>query len=122
MPGGMRAPPSACLPCRSTPRSRLRGCSGSPDGPPLMAKQEQLTLSLHKAIGEVSAVDWDACAGAGNPFVSHAFLACVEESGSANARTGWLPQHAVLRDGAGRVMACAPMYAKSHSYGEYVFD
>ncbi|MCC6719597.1 MAG: N-acetyltransferase [Acetobacteraceae bacterium] len=87
-----------------------------------MAKREQLTLSLHKAIGEVAAADWDACAGAGNPFVSHAFLACVEESGSANARTGWLPQHAVLRDGGGQVVACAPMYAKSHSYGEYVFD
>ena len=86
-----------------------------------MAKQE-LTLSLHKSIGEVAAADWDLCAGAGNPFVRHGFLACVEESGSANARTGWLPQHAVLRDGAGRVMACAPMYAKSHSYGEYVFD
>jgi predicted N-acyltransferase len=87
-----------------------------------MAKQEQLTLSLHPAIGEVPAADWDACAGADNPFVSHAFLAAVEDSGSANARTGWLPQHAVLRDAAGGVVACAPMYAKSHSYGEYVFD
>jgi len=82
----------------------------------------ELTLHLHKSIGEISAPEWDACAGDGNPFVNHAFLACVEESGSANARTGWLPQHAVLRDGARRVMACAPMYAKSHSYGEYVFD
>ena len=81
-----------------------------------------LTLSLHKSIADIPPEDWLACAGADNPFVSHAFLAAVEESGSANARTGWLPQHAVLRDEAGRVMACAPMYAKSHSYGEYVFD
>jgi predicted N-acyltransferase len=81
-----------------------------------------LTLSLHKSIAEIPPEDWLACAGADNPFVSHAFLAAVEESGSANARTGWLPQHAVLRDAAGAVMACAPMYAKSHSYGEYVFD
>src|SRR4029077_16028645 len=44
------------------------------------------------------------------------------DSGSANARTGWLPQHGVLRDAEGRVVAAAPMYAKSHSYGEYVFD
>jgi predicted N-acyltransferase len=87
-----------------------------------MAKREQFTLSLHKSIGEIDAGDWTACAGTDNPFVSHAFLACVEESGSANARTGWLPQHAVLRDGGGRVVGCAPMYAKSHSYGEYVFD
>ncbi|WP_236037795.1 GNAT family N-acetyltransferase [Belnapia arida] len=81
-----------------------------------------LTLSLHRAIAEVPAADWDACAGGGNPFVSHAFLAALEESGSATARTGWLPQHAVLRDPGGRLLACAPCYAKSHSQGEYVFD
>ena len=46
----------------------------------------------------------------------------MEDSGSANARTGWLPQHAVLRGEARQVVAVAPMYAKSHSYGEYVFD
>jgi predicted N-acyltransferase len=81
-----------------------------------------LSLTLHKAIADISATDWDACAGTSNPFVSHAFLSAVEDSGSANARTGWLPQHAVLRDAGGRVVAAAPMYAKSHSYGEYVFD
>ena len=81
-----------------------------------------LCLTLHNAIGAVSRADWDACAGSGNPFVSHAFLSAVEDSGSATARTGWLAQHAVLRDGEGSVVAVAPMYAKSHSYGEYVFD
>jgi predicted N-acyltransferase len=81
-----------------------------------------LTLTLHTKIAEIGADDWDACAGDGNPFVSHAFLSALEDSGSANARTGWLPQHAVLRDAVGRVVAIAPMYAKSHSYGEYVFD
>ena len=81
-----------------------------------------LALTLHQAIGEVSAADWDGCAGAGNPFVSHAFLSAVEDSGSAGARTGGLAQHAVLRDGGGQVVAVAPMYAKAHSYGEYVFD
>src|SRR5579872_4677379 len=81
-----------------------------------------LTLTLHQAIAEIPAADWNACAGDDNPFVSHAFLSAVEDSGSANARTGWLPQHAVLSDGEGRIVACAPMYAKSHSYGEYVFD
>ena len=81
-----------------------------------------LTLTLHRAIKEIPAADWDACAGAGNPFVSHAFLSALEDSGSASSRTGWLPQHAVLRGEDGRVVAAAPMYAKSHSYGEYVFD
>ncbi len=87
-----------------------------PDGSPL------LTLSLHAAIAEIPASDWDRCAGPDNPFVSHAFLSAIEDSGSAGARTGWLPQHAMLRDAAGGIVGVAPMYAKSHSYGEYVFD
>ena len=81
-----------------------------------------LTLTLHAKIAEIDAADWDACAGEGNPFVSHAFLSTMEDSGSANARTGWLPQHAVLRTEDQHIVAIAPMYAKSHSYGEYVFD
>ncbi len=81
-----------------------------------------LTLTLHPRICEIPAAAWDACAGEQNPFVSHAFLSVLEESGSAGARTGWLPQHAVLRDASGRIVGVAPMYAKSHSYGEYVFD
>jgi predicted N-acyltransferase len=81
-----------------------------------------LSLTLHGNIAEIGAAEWDRCAGAENPFVSHAFLSCVEQSGSAGARTGWLPRHAALRDSAGTLVAAAPMYAKSHSYGEYVFD
>lgn len=81
-----------------------------------------LSLTLHGAIADIPGMDWDACAGDDNPFAGHAFLLALEESGSAGPRTGWMPQHAVLRDEAGRVVAAAPMYAKSHSYGEYVFD
>jgi hypothetical protein len=68
---------------------------------------------------------WDALAnppGARmNPFVSHAFLSALEESGSAAARAGWQPAHALLEEN-GRVIGAAPMYVKNHSYGEYVFD
>lgn len=81
-----------------------------------------LTLTLHPKIAEIEPAEWDACAGDDNPFVSYAFLSALEESGSASARTGWLPQHAALRTGKGRLVGVAPMYAKSHSYGEYVFD
>src|SRR5689334_12577420 len=81
-----------------------------------------LSLTLHRQIAEIAPADWDSCARDDNPFVSHAFLSAIEDSGSANARTGWLPQHATLRDETGEVVAVAPMYAKSHSYGEYVFD
>jgi predicted N-acyltransferase len=80
------------------------------------------SLSLHSSIHEIDSQDWNACAGDDNPFVSFAFLSAVEDSGSAGSRTGWLPQHAVLRDDANQVVGIVPMYAKSHSYGEYVFD
>ncbi|MBV1837427.1 GNAT family N-acetyltransferase [Acetobacter estunensis] len=80
------------------------------------------TVSLHDRIGSLSASEWDACAGDGNPFVSHAFLSAIEDSGSTTPETGWLPQHVVLRDEAGHLVATAPTYLKAHSYGEYVFD
>jgi predicted N-acyltransferase len=83
---------------------------------------DDLTLTAHPRIHDVPAAAWDACAGADNPFVRHAFLAALEDSRSVSAETGWLPQHLALRDGAGRLVACAPLYVKSHSYGEYVFD
>jgi predicted N-acyltransferase len=81
-----------------------------------------------RLIDGMHAVDpaaWDALAnpvGARfNPFVAHAFLSALEDSGSATAETGWQPTH-VLVEHSGALIAAAPMYAKSHSYGEYVFD
>jgi predicted N-acyltransferase len=59
---------------------------------------------------------------ADNPFLSHEFLAALEESGSAVARTGWAGAHLVAKDGAGEVVGAVPAYLKSHSRGEYVFD
>jgi len=73
-------------------------------------------------LADIPAHEWDACAGDGNPFVSHAFLEALEASGSTTAESGWLPQHLVVEDRAGRLMGAAPLYLKSHSYGEYVFD
>jgi predicted N-acyltransferase len=82
----------------------------------------ELSLSLHRSIADLPALEWDACAADGNPFVSHAFLLALEESGSTGGRSGWLAQHAALRDAGGRLLGCAPCYAKTHSQGEYVFD
>jgi predicted N-acyltransferase len=79
-------------------------------------------LTLHDSIAAIPASSWDACAGADNPFVGHAFLLALEESRSAVRDSGWLPQHALVEDEAGNVLGVAPMYLKSHSYGEYVFD
>ena len=80
-----------------------------------------LEVKLVQGIEQLDAADWDACAGADQPFLSHAFLRSLEASGSACRETGWLPLHVVVEAG-GRLLGCAPMYLKSHSYGEYVFD
>ncbi len=83
---------------------------------------ETYILKQHNHIADIAASDWDACAGTSNPFVSHAFLAAMEDSGSASAATGWLPHHITFANSDGRIEAAVPMYLKSHSYGEYVFD
>jgi len=83
---------------------------------------EALAVSVLSSIDEVAPAEWDACAGDGNPFVRHAFLAALERSGSATAETGWAPRHLVVREAGGTVIGAAPLYLKSHSYGEYVFD
>jgi uncharacterized protein len=74
------------------------------------------------SIHEIAAGDWNACAGPDDPFVSHAFLAALEDSGSVGAKAGWIPRHLVAHDAGGRPIACVPAYLKTHSYGEYVFD
>jgi predicted N-acyltransferase len=75
-----------------------------------------------ESIAAIPAAAWDACAGDDNPFVGHAFLKALEDSRSVGARTGWMPRHVLVEDGAGTVLAAAPMYVKGHSNGEYVFD
>lgn len=82
----------------------------------------KLTLSLHPTIAEIGAAAWDACAGDDNPFMSYGFLSALEDSGSVGKRSGWHPRHAVLKDQFGEIAAVAPTYAKTNSYGEYVFD
>jgi predicted N-acyltransferase len=89
----------------------------------------ELQIRVVPAIADVPSAAWDACANPDsgpevcpyNPFVSHAFLAALEASGSAAARTGWQPQHLVAEIGE-RVVGVVPCYLKSHSRGEYVFD
>jgi uncharacterized protein len=85
------------------------------------AGADTLQVKLVQGIGQIDAHIWDACVGPDQPFLSHAFLSALEDSGSASQRTGWLPLHLVVEAG-GEPIGCAPMYLKSHSYGEYVFD
>jgi predicted N-acyltransferase len=94
----------------------------------------ELTVRTVSSLGEIAPEAWDACAnprgltaegGAGerfNPFVAHAFLRALEQSGSVGGRSGWTPAHVVVEDAGGRLVAAAPTYIKTHSQGEYVFD
>jgi predicted N-acyltransferase len=91
-----------------------------------MDGDERIEVSVLGGLDEVDAAVWDACAapeGAPprDPFTTHRFLRALEESRSVGARSGWQPRHLVARQG-GAVIAAMPLYAKSHSQGEYIFD
>jgi uncharacterized protein len=77
-------------------------------------------------IRDIASAEWDRVAlpdvATANPFVSHAFLAALEDAGTVSERTGWLPQHLSITGPDGRLAAAAPAYLKTHSQGEYVFD
>lgn len=86
-----------------------------------------------ETILDVSASSWDACANPDtscsltddesfNPFLSHTYLKALELSGSVGPRSGWTPRYQTIDDQSGKLLACAPAYLKSHSFGEYVFD
>jgi hypothetical protein len=83
---------------------------------------EAITLKVVGGMADVEAARWDACAGAANPFVGHAFLLALEESRSVGRAAGWLPYHLLAEDAAGVLVGAVPLYVKSHSQGEYVFD
>ncbi len=86
------------------------------------AEQQPVTARVVSSLSDIDAADWDACAGSANPFVRHAFLSALEDSGSATLETGWAPHHVAVEDVDGKLLGVTPMYLKNHSYGEYVFD
>ena len=74
------------------------------------------------SIDNVPAAQWNALALAGNPFVRHEFLRTLESTDCVSAAAGWLPNHLLLEDDAGRLLGAVPLYRKMHSWGEFVFD
>ena len=81
-----------------------------------------LIARVAPGVGAIPADQWDALAGTGNPFVGHAFLSALEDSGSVGPGTGWDPAPIVIEDARGTPLAAMPAWLKSHSQGEYVFD
>jgi predicted N-acyltransferase len=90
---------------------------------------QSIEIKLVGGIAEIGQADWDACAcpetadgGAPNdPFTTYRFLSALEDSGSVGPGTGWQQQHLAAFI-EGQLIAVAPLYAKMHSQGEYVFD
>lgn len=85
-----------------------------------------IEISMRSAIADIPAVDWDACANPSggrpvDPFTTHRFLSALELSGSVGRGTGWDPRYLVATK-ADQIIGVAPLYVKSHSQGEYVFD
>jgi len=85
-----------------------------------------LKLSFASAMAEVDPEEWNAVANpAGvrfDPFLKWEFLDAMETSGAATPNTGWMPRHVLIRDATGRLKAAMPLYGKTHSRGEFVFD
>ncbi|MEX1196489.1 MAG: GNAT family N-acetyltransferase [Pseudohongiellaceae bacterium] len=80
-------------------------------------------IRFHCSINELSPSAWDALAVNAGPFLQHAFLASLEDSGSVGPGTGWVPQHvSVWRAEREQPCLVMPLYQKHHSWGEYVFD
>ncbi|WP_300299465.1 GNAT family N-acetyltransferase [Ferrovibrio sp.] len=85
------------------------------------ASSNRIALRTLQRVADLPADAWDRCAGQDNPFVAHAFLNALEQSGCVTPRTGWQPVHLVAEiDGA--IAGILPLYVKGHSQGEYIFD
>jgi hypothetical protein len=85
-------------------------------------RETQVIARIAPAVGSVDATAWDRLAGSDDPFLSHAFLSALEDSGSVGEGTGWTPAPILVEGEDGGLSAVAPAYLKTHSQGEYVFD
>ena len=84
-------------------------------------RETDLSARIASGVSGLEACQWDALAGPGDPFLSHAFLSLLESSGSVGPGTGWTPLPILVERGPATV-AAVPAYLKTHSQGEYVFD
>lgn len=92
-----------------------------------MADQLTFRATIHPSTAGIPADVWNGLIPShdgkpDNPFLDHAFFLALEQSGCANGRTGWQPQHILLSDDDGSPLGLMPLFLKSHSMGEYVFD
>lgn len=97
------------------PKTRTRAPATRPD-------DTAMRVDVVDRIAAIDAAEWNRLVGAGYPFLRHEFLHAAETTGCVSRATGWQPRHIVLRSAGGAAMAAMPLYEKSHSWGEFVFD
>ena len=82
----------------------------------------EYTIRSADSVADLPADQWDALTDGANPFMSHAFLSALEDSGSVGGRSGWRPLPIIAEASGGTLAGALPAYVKQHSQGEYVFD
>jgi hypothetical protein len=85
-------------------------------------RETEIIAKIASGVSGINARAWDRLTDADDPFVSHAFLSALEDSGSVGPGTGWTPAPILVEDDAEHLIAAALAYLKTHSQGEYVFD
>jgi predicted N-acyltransferase len=80
-----------------------------------------MKVTVHDSMSDIAQGDWNALASNDYPFLRHQFLQLAEDTGCVSPQHGWSPRHLTISDG-GRLRAAMPLYEKSHSWGEFVFD
>ena len=86
------------------------------------AESKALELCFHASINEINAYEWNDLAGISNPFTRHEFLLALENHQCVGEEYGWFPYHLSLRDSKNSLIGACPLYIKTNSYGEFVFD
>jgi predicted N-acyltransferase len=77
---------------------------------------------IRESLADIHPSEWNALNTDGNPFVSHEFLIALERHNAVGREFGWIPQYITAYDGAGTLVGAVPLYLKTNSYGEFVFD
>ena len=81
-----------------------------------------MKCELVSSLADVNRNEWDSLNTSNHPFTSYDFLNSLEMSKSVTAKTGWNPQHIIIKNNTGNIIGASPNYLKMHSYGEYIFD
>jgi len=88
-----------------------------------VGRSTSFMATFHSSINAIAEEDWNTLCGVDYPFLRHEFFSALENSGSTSEKTGWQPYHLSLSQPSnGKIIAVMPLFLKTHSYGEYVFD